>query len=96
MQVLMAEVCAQATICNRKGLHARAAAKFVKVCENFEAKIWVRREGEQEVSGHSILGLMMLAADTGTVLYFRGEGSDASAAVAALVRLVESRFEESE
>ena len=53
-------------ICNQKGLHARAAARFVKTAAQFEAEVWVRKNGTA-VSGRSIMGLMMLAAASGTV-----------------------------
>ena len=60
-------VCRIATICNQRGLHARAAARFVKTAGLFDAEIWVRKNGT-EVSGRSIMGLMMLAAAPGTVI----------------------------
>ena len=82
-----------ATICNQKGLHARAAARFVKTAELFEAEVMVRKNGT-EVSGRSIMGLMMLAAAPGTVVELRGRGADAEPAVAALARLIECKFDE--
>src|SRR5260370_28080213 len=60
-------VCRVATICNQRGLHARAAARFVKTAGLFKAEVWVRKNGT-EVSGRSIMGLMMLAAAPGTVI----------------------------
>jgi phosphocarrier protein HPr len=78
---------------NRKGLHARASAKFVKCAETFEATVWVVREG-QTVGGTSIMGLMMLAAGPGSQLLIRAEGSDADAALAALIALVKDGFGE--
>jgi phosphocarrier protein HPr len=81
------------TIRNRKGLHARASAKFVKCAEIFDAEVLVVREG-QSVGGTSIMGLMMLAAGPGSVLSIRAEGTDAGAALAALVSLVEDGFGE--
>lgn len=86
-----------ATICNKKGLHARAAAKFVKLAESHAVDIHVSRvdDPEQKVIATSILGLMMLAADPGTELQLQvEEGEEAEQAVAALVVLIEARFEE--
>jgi phosphocarrier protein HPr len=82
-----------ATICNQRGLHARAAARFVKTAGQFDADIRVRKNGT-EVSGRSIMGLMMLAAATGTVIELTATGREAEAAVAALARLIESKFNE--
>lgn len=78
---------------NRKGLHARASAKFVKCAERFTAAVKVSRDGNS-VGGTSIMGLMMLAAGPGTRIVIEAEGPDASAAVAALVALVEDGFGE--
>ena len=82
-----------ATICNKKGLHARAAARFVKTACQFDAEIWVRKNGT-EVSGRSIMGLMMLAAAPGTVIVLAASGRQAEAAVLALANLVECKFDE--
>ena len=82
-----------ATICNQRGLHARAAARFVKTAAEFDAEVTVRKNGT-EVSGRSIMGLMMLAAAPGTVVELSGSGADAVPAVAALVRLIECKFDE--
>jgi len=81
------------TITNRLGLHARASAKFVKLAGQFAAEITVANRGV-EVSGKSIMGLMMLAASPGTAIEIRASGADAAAAVDALVALVEDRFQE--
>jgi phosphocarrier protein HPr len=81
------------TICNQRGLHARAAARFVKTASLFDAEVQVRKNGT-EVSGRSIMGLMMLAAAPGTVVELSGTGAEAEAAVAALARLVECKFDE--
>jgi phosphocarrier protein HPr len=83
----------QATIVNRRGLHARAAAKFVKIAEQFVAEIEVVKDGMM-VSGTSIMGLMMLAAATGSTLEIRARGREAAPALAALVALIESGFDE--
>ena len=81
------------TICNQKGLHARAAARFVKTAAQFAAEIWVRKNGTT-VSGRSIMGLMMLAAASGTVIEIAAAGPDADTAVDALARLIECKFDE--
>lgn len=81
------------TIVNRKGLHARASAKFVKTAETFDAKITVTRDG-QAVGGTSIMGLMMLAAGPGTSLHISAEGREGPEALETLVALVESGFGE--
>ena len=80
-------------ICNQKGLHARAAARFVKTASQFNAEVTVRKNGT-EVSGRSIMGLMMLAAASGTVVEVAATGPDAAAAVEALARLIECKFDE--
>ena len=85
--------CRTATICNQRGLHARAAARFVKTAGSFDAEVWVRKNGI-EVSGRSIMGLMMLAAAPGAVIRLTASGPQAEAAVTALVRLVECKFDE--
>jgi phosphocarrier protein HPr len=81
------------TIRNRRGLHARASAKFVKLVEGFDAEIVVAR-GDTEVSGLSIMGLMMLAAGPGTDLMLRASGEQAQAALDALAELIDRRFDE--
>jgi phosphocarrier protein len=85
--------CAEVTIRNRKGLHARASAKFVKCAEGFDATIKVMRDG-QSVGGTSIMGLMMLAAGPGVVIKLEAEGPEGPEAIDALVALVESGFGE--
>ncbi len=84
-----------AVICNRLGLHARAAARFVATASGFESEIHVCR-GEKRVNGKSIMGLMMLAAGKGTEVTVECDGPDAEAALAALIALVEDGFEELE
>lgn len=81
------------TICNRKGLHARAAAKFVKLAGEFSAQVTVVRR-DQEVPGDSIMGLMMLAAAPGCELELRAEGPQAQEALDALTELVQRAFDE--
>jgi phosphocarrier protein len=80
-------------ICNQKGLHARAAARFVKTAHNFDAEIWVRKNGTI-VSGRSIMGLMMLAAASGSELEISAAGREADDAVRTLAHLVECKFDE--
>lgn len=80
-------------ICNKRGLHARAAARFVKLAETFSAEVTVTRR-DQSVSGRSIMGLMMLAAVPGASIDIAAKGEDAETAVAALATLVERRFDE--
>ena len=78
---------------NRRGLHARAAAKFVTLAERFGASVDVIRDG-QDVSARSIMGLMMLGAGQGAEIEIRAEGWDAKEALEALSALVEAGFNE--
>ncbi len=84
---------AELEIKNRKGLHARAAAAFVKTVENFDAEVEVERIG-QCVSGCSIMGLMMLAAAKGTTILVKTSGNQAQQALDALKELVDNKFGE--
>lgn len=81
------------TIRNRKGLHARASAKFVKCAEQYDAHITVSRDN-LTVGGTSIMGLMMLAAGPGSLLHIVATGRDGPEALAAIVQLIESGFGE--
>jgi phosphocarrier protein len=81
------------TIVNRRGLHARAAAKLVTLAEQYSANIDVLRDG-QEVSARSIMGLMMLGAGMGSTLELRAEGFDAHEALGAIAGLIEAGFNE--
>ncbi|MBU6498147.1 MAG: HPr family phosphocarrier protein [Rhodospirillales bacterium] len=81
------------TIPNRRGLHARAAAKFVTLAERFGAAVEVVKDG-QSVSARSIMGLMMLGAGQGSGIELRAEGWDAKEALDALCALVEAGFHE--
>ncbi len=83
------------TIVNKKGLHARAAAKFVQCAERYEATVTVTRD-QHSVGGTSIMGLMMLAAGMGSTIRVATVGADAEAAIAALSALVADRFGEGE
>jgi phosphocarrier protein len=80
-------------ITNKRGLHARAANKFVRCAGGFEAEISVSKDG-QTVPGRSIMGLMMLAAAPGCSILVEAEGSDAAEALDALTALVEAKFDE--
>jgi phosphocarrier protein len=88
-------VARQVTIVNERGLHARAAAKFVKLAGTFRAEITVAKK-DVEVSGSSIMGLMMLAAAPGCGLEVRANGPSAQEAVSALADLIANRFDEDE
>ncbi len=81
------------TILNERGLHARAAAKFVKLAGSFDAEVTVVKNGTA-VSGSSILGLMMLAAAPGCELELRARGPAAAAALGALAELIAKKFDE--
>ncbi len=98
-------VTARALVCNKKGLHARAAAKLVKTASGFQARVQVTRlprEGEANgeppptAGATSILSLLMLAAEKGVEIELVGEGAQAEEAVAAIVALVARRFDEEE
>jgi phosphocarrier protein HPr len=80
-------------IVNKRGLHARASAKFVQMVERFEAEVWVTR-GSETVGGTSIMGLMMLAAAPGTTITVSAKGAEAQAALDAITELVASKFNE--
>ncbi|MDF2376403.1 MAG: HPr family phosphocarrier protein [Verrucomicrobiales bacterium] len=80
------------TIPNEEGLHARPAAKFVKLANQFSCEIWVEKDDE-EINGKSIMGLMMLAAGQGEVIIVSAEGEDADTALERLSELVNSGFE---
>jgi phosphocarrier protein len=80
-------------VVNKRGLHARASAKFVKLAGEFDAEVTVTRDG-QTVDARSIMGLMMLGAGPGSVLELKAEGEEAEAALEALAELIRSRFDE--
>jgi phosphocarrier protein HPr len=80
-------------IINKRGLHARASAKFVQTVERFNADIWVTR-GSETVGGTSIMGLMMLAAGVGTSIVVSAAGPEAQIALDAITELVGSKFNE--
>jgi phosphocarrier protein len=80
-------------IVNKRGLHARASAKFVQLVERFNAEVWVTRGGET-VGGTSIMGLMMLSAGPGTSIIVSAVGPEAEAAITAITELCASKFNE--
>jgi len=80
-------------ICNKRGLHARASAKFVKLAQSFQAIIDVEKDGLR-VGGTSIMGLMLLAASPGCAVTIYASGEEAAQALDALERLVNGRFGE--
>jgi phosphocarrier protein HPr len=80
-------------IINKRGLHARASAKFVQMVERFNAEVWVTK-GNETVGGTSIMGLMMLSAGPGTSIMVSAIGPEAQAAIDAIAELVGSKFNE--
>jgi phosphocarrier protein len=84
---------ATAIIMNKRGLHARASAKFVETAARFQADVTVTK-GDATVSGRSIMGLMMLAASLGTSIELAAQGPDATEAVKALLALIAAKFHE--
>jgi phosphocarrier protein len=82
---------AELVIRNQLGLHARACALFVKTAARFRSHVWVSRD-DLEVNGKSIMGVMMLAAEEGSIIKVRTEGEDADAALASLRELVDGKF----
>jgi phosphocarrier protein len=86
-------LCQRLTIVNRKGLHARASARFVRTAECFDAEVHVSREG-QTVAGNSIMGLMMLGAGPGATILVQATGKQAREALDAITTLVENGFDE--
>jgi phosphocarrier protein len=83
----------EATIVNQEGLHARPAARIVRLANGFAAEIQLAKDG-LEVNGKSIMGVMMLAAECGSSIMIRANGPDAEQAVQALAELVASGFGE--
>jgi phosphocarrier protein HPr len=93
--VIDGEIVREVPILNKRGLHARASAKFVACVDRFDASVKVSRCGET-VDGTSIMGLMMLAAAIGTSITVRATGAEAAEAVEAISALVGDRFGEGE
>jgi len=86
-------VCQRLTICNKRGLHARASARFVRTADHFDAEVSVTRDGVT-VGGTSIMGLMMLAAGPGSTILVQATGNQAREAVEAITELVNNGFDE--
>ncbi len=86
---------AEATIVNRLGLHARAAAKLTQVASAFQSEIWLTRN-ERRVNAKSIMGVMMLAAGKGSTVRIEADGGDADVALRELLALIARRFGEAE
>ena len=78
---------------NKLGMHARSAASFVKVAQQFKAKIYIERNG-QTVNGDSILDILTLGCPYGGLLTIKAEGADASIAIEELEKLIENKFGE--
>ncbi len=91
----MKPVSREIVITNKRGLHARASAKFVNLAANLTAKVEVEKDGNK-VCGTSIMGLMMLAAGPGSTILIETEGPDAEEALDALTNLIELGFGESD
>ena len=87
------ESSSEVQIINKYGLHARPAAELVKLANRFRSDVWIRKE-DTEVSGKSIMGVMMLAAECGSTVEIRARGEDSQAAVDALAQLIQNRFGE--
>ena len=85
----------EAEIINKLGLHARASAKLTQLASGFQSEIWLTRNGRR-VNAKSIMGVMMLAAGKGNMIGIETEGSDADAALQAIVKLIVDKFGEDE
>ena len=90
---LPAPISVKAEIVNKRGLHARASAKFVETVARFSCEVTVSKDGNT-VSGRSIMGLMMLGAGPGSVIELSAEGAEAEAVMRALLSLIRARFHE--
>ncbi len=91
----MTHISQEVEIINKLGMHARAAAKFVKLASTFKSKIELERK-KQRVNGKSIMGVMMLAASKGTQVTIYAEGNDAKESINQLEQLINNRFDEDE
>jgi phosphocarrier protein HPr len=89
----MTELTREVLIINKRGLHARASAKFVQTVDAFDATISVSKDG-MTVGGTSIMGLMMLAASPGSTVVITASGNQASEALEALDQLIQNKFGE--
>jgi len=88
----MALIKKELTIKNKQGLHARPAALFVQVANKFDSRITVRRDAE-EVNGKSIMGILMLGAEKGSLIVIEADGADAETALAELEKIINSEEE---
>ena len=86
-------LCTEIEVINKRGLHARASAKFVQVCEKYVADVTVEKDGTK-VGGQSIMGLMLLAASKGSTVRICAKGGDANDALQAIQKLMQDRFGE--
>jgi len=86
---------AMVTIINKRGLHARAAARFATLSAGFQSHVLVRH-GSLQANGKSIMSLMMLAAPLGSTLHIQAKGEDGQAVLVALKNLVDARFDETD
>lgn len=91
----MAQISHNVEIINKLGMHARAAAKFVKLATTFRSNIDLERN-KQRVNGKSIMGVMMLAASKGSQVTIHAEGNDAKESIDQLEQLINNRFDEDE
>jgi phosphocarrier protein len=89
------EVSRDIEIINKLGMHARAAAKFVKLATSFDSNIDIQK-GSRRVNAKSIMGVMMLAANKGSTITIHADGSDAEKSLDALEQLIKNRFDEDE
>jgi len=87
------KVAKEVEIVNKLGMHARPCAKFVKLASSFKGEVWVTKDGDT-INGKSIMGLMMLAAGMGSKMTITCEGPDATEEIAALEKLILSKFDE--
>lgn len=85
----------QLEIINKLGLHARASSKFTQTASRFKSEVWIARNGRR-VNGKSIMGVMMLAAGKGATVELEVNGEDETAAMDAIVTLINNRFDEAE
>lgn len=85
----------QVEIINKLGLHARASSKFTQTASRFKSEVWIARNGRR-VNGKSIMGVMMLAAGKGATVELEVDGADENDALAALLGLINNRFDEAE
>lgn len=86
----MAVIIKKLIVKNKQGLHARPAALFVQIANKFDSRITVKREGEEEVNGKSIMGILILGAEKGSTISIEADGHDAQLAILELEKIVTS------